>query len=161
MMSYLCRNTEDYKRFTQHIWPIKEPQVQAVIDSSLTEMIWWSTMATDMFKWYGKHYQVLVDSYSGLYEIYYLSDTSIAEITKPKIHCSKKCPSHQGYWYKQLLIEVVIMQIPKGYDHLGLVKHVSRAHLAWWEEIQKKSPSHPSCCRAKFNTMTFRMTVNL
>lgn len=29
----------------------------------------WSTVATDIFDWHGKHYQILVDLYSGWFEI--------------------------------------------------------------------------------------------
>lgn len=32
----------------------------------------WSIVATDMFEWHGKHYQVLVDSYSGWFEVHLL-----------------------------------------------------------------------------------------
>lgn len=49
----------------------------------------WSTVATDMFEWHGKHYQVLVDSYSGWFEIDLLHQlTSSAVISKLKRHFS-------------------------------------------------------------------------
>ena len=49
----------------------------------------WSTVATDIFEWDGKHFQVLVDSYSGWYEIDLLKDiTSATVITKLKRHFS-------------------------------------------------------------------------
>lgn len=49
----------------------------------------WSTVATDMFEWRGQHYQVLVDSYSGWYEIDRLRDiTSSTVIKKLKRHFS-------------------------------------------------------------------------
>ena len=49
----------------------------------------WSTVATDIFEWDGKHFQVLVDSYSGWYEIDFLKDiTSATVITKLKRHFS-------------------------------------------------------------------------
>ncbi|XP_038151255.1 uncharacterized protein K02A2.6-like [Cyprinodon tularosa] len=49
----------------------------------------WSTVAADIFDWHGKHYQVLVDSYSGWFEVDLLHDmTSAAVITKIKRHFS-------------------------------------------------------------------------
>lgn len=49
----------------------------------------WSTVATDIFEWRGKHYQVLVDSYSGWFEIDLLHGiTSSAVISKLKRHFS-------------------------------------------------------------------------
>ena len=36
----------------------------------------WSTVATDIFDWRGKRYQVLVDSYSGWFEIDLPHDTT-------------------------------------------------------------------------------------
>lgn len=49
----------------------------------------WSTVATDIFDWHGKHYQVLVDSYSGWFEIDLLHNiTSSAVISKLKRHFS-------------------------------------------------------------------------
>lgn len=49
----------------------------------------WSTVATDIFDWHGKHYQVLVDSYSGWFEIDFLPDiTSSTVITKLMRHFS-------------------------------------------------------------------------
>lgn len=49
----------------------------------------WSTVATDIFEWDGKHFQVLVDSYSNWYEIDLLKDiTSTTVITKLKRHFS-------------------------------------------------------------------------
>uniref|UniRef100_A0A8C5HEF5 Gypsy retrotransposon integrase-like protein 1 n=1 Tax=Gouania willdenowi TaxID=441366 RepID=A0A8C5HEF5_GOUWI len=49
----------------------------------------WSTVAADIFDWHGKHYHVLVDSYSGWFEIDLLRDiTSAAVITKLKRHFS-------------------------------------------------------------------------
>ena len=49
----------------------------------------WSTVATDIFEWHGKRYQVLVDSYSGWFEIDRLRDvTSSTVITKLKRHFS-------------------------------------------------------------------------
>lgn len=49
----------------------------------------WSTVATDMFEWRGQNYMVLVDSYSGWYEIDLLRDTtSSAVIRKLKRHFS-------------------------------------------------------------------------
>lgn len=54
----------------------------------------WSTVATDMFEWNGQHYLVLVDSYSGWFEIDLLRDmTSATVITKLKRHFSVHgCP---------------------------------------------------------------------
>ncbi len=49
----------------------------------------WSTVATDMFKWRGQNYLVLVDSYSGWYEIDLLRGTTYsAVIGKLKRHFS-------------------------------------------------------------------------
>ncbi|KAK5868037.1 hypothetical protein PBY51_012484 [Eleginops maclovinus] len=49
----------------------------------------WSTLATDIFEWHGKRYLVLVDSYSGWFEIDLLRDvTSSTVITKLKRHFS-------------------------------------------------------------------------
>lgn len=49
----------------------------------------WSTVAADIFDWHGKHYQVLVDSYSGWFEVDLLRDlTSAAVISKLKRHFS-------------------------------------------------------------------------
>ena len=49
----------------------------------------WSTVATDIFQWHGPQYQVLVDSFSGWYEMDLLLDaTSAAVITKLKRHFS-------------------------------------------------------------------------
>lgn len=49
----------------------------------------WSTVATDIFEWSGQHYLVLVDSYSGWFEIDLLHDLSSSTvITKLKRHFS-------------------------------------------------------------------------
>lgn len=49
----------------------------------------WSTVAADIFEWDGKHFQVLVDSYSSWYEIDLLKDiTSTTVLTKLKRHFS-------------------------------------------------------------------------
>nr|XP_061787661.1 uncharacterized protein K02A2.6-like [Nerophis lumbriciformis] len=49
----------------------------------------WSTVATDIFEWRGQHYQVLVDSYSGWFEIDLLQNiTATAVISKLKRHFS-------------------------------------------------------------------------
>lgn len=49
----------------------------------------WSTVATDVFEWHGQQYMVLVDSYSGWFEIDLLRNTSSAAvITKLKRHFS-------------------------------------------------------------------------
>lgn len=49
----------------------------------------WSIVATDLFEWNGQHYLVLVDSYSGSFEIDLLRNlTSTAVITKLKRHFS-------------------------------------------------------------------------
>ena len=49
----------------------------------------WSTVATDIFDWHNKQYLVLVDSYSGWYEIDLLRDlTSATVIAKLKRHFS-------------------------------------------------------------------------
>lgn len=49
----------------------------------------WSTVATDVFEWHGQQYMVLVDSYSGWFEIDLLNKTSSAAvITKLKRHFS-------------------------------------------------------------------------
>lgn len=49
----------------------------------------WSIVATDILEWNGKRYQVLVDSYSGWYEVDLLKDlTSTSVITKLKRHFS-------------------------------------------------------------------------
>ncbi|KAA0722308.1 Retrovirus-related Pol polyprotein from transposon opus [Triplophysa tibetana] len=49
----------------------------------------WSTVAMDMFEWQGKQYQVLVDSYSGWYEIALFHDaTTCTVIKKLKKHFS-------------------------------------------------------------------------
>jgi len=47
----------------------------------------WSSVATDIFEWKGQHYLVLVDSYSGWFEIELLRDLSSSTvITKLKRH---------------------------------------------------------------------------
>uniref|UniRef100_A0A3B3C2B3 Gypsy retrotransposon integrase-like protein 1 n=1 Tax=Oryzias melastigma TaxID=30732 RepID=A0A3B3C2B3_ORYME len=47
----------------------------------------WSTVAADIFEWHGKHYQVLVDSYSGWFEVDLMSDLkSSTAICKLKRH---------------------------------------------------------------------------
>lgn len=49
----------------------------------------WSTVVTYMFEWHGQNYLVLVDSYSGWYEIDLLREiTSSAVIKKLKRHFS-------------------------------------------------------------------------
>lgn len=55
----------------------------------------WSTVATDIFEWDGKHFQVLVDSYSSWYEIDLLKDiTSTTVLTKLKRHFSVQGSPH-------------------------------------------------------------------
>ncbi|KAL7890392.1 hypothetical protein AOLI_G00026500 [Acnodon oligacanthus] len=60
----------------------------------------WSMVAKDILEWHGKHYQVLVDSYSGWFEIDLLRDmTSSAVIFKLKRHFSvhaQSFPSQTG-----------------------------------------------------------------
>lgn len=49
----------------------------------------WSTVATDVFEWQGKQYMVLVDSYSGWFEVDLLRNVSSkAVISKLKCHYS-------------------------------------------------------------------------
>ena len=42
----------------------------------------WSIMATDLFEWHGEQYSILVDSYSGWYEIDKLTNTTSAKVIK-------------------------------------------------------------------------------
>lgn len=56
----------------------------------------WSTVATDIFEWNGQHYLVLVDSYSGWFEIDLLRDLSSSTvITKLKRHFSVHGSPHK------------------------------------------------------------------
>lgn len=58
----------------------------------------WSTVAADIFDWHGKHYQVLVDSYSGWFEVDLLHEmTSTAVISKLKRHFSVHGVPHALY----------------------------------------------------------------
>ncbi|KAL7865172.1 hypothetical protein SRHO_G00104190 [Serrasalmus rhombeus] len=72
----VCNSTKSHQQ--------KEPlQLHAIPDLP------WSIVATDIFEWHGKHYQVLVDSYSGWFEIDLLRDmTSSTVISKLKRHFS-------------------------------------------------------------------------
>ncbi|KAJ8349022.1 hypothetical protein SKAU_G00276110 [Synaphobranchus kaupii] len=56
----------------------------------------WSTVATDIFEWNGQHYLVLVDSYSGWFEIDLLRNmTCTTVITKLKWHFSVHGSPHK------------------------------------------------------------------
>ena len=72
----VCNSTKSHQR--------KEPlQLHPVPDLP------WSTVSADILDWHGKHYQVLVDSYSGWFELDLLRDlTSSAVISKLKRHFS-------------------------------------------------------------------------
>ena len=72
----VCNSTKSHQR--------KEPlQLHPVPDLP------WSTVAADILDWHGKHYQVLVDSYSGWFEIDLLRNlTSSTVISKLKRHFS-------------------------------------------------------------------------
>ncbi|XP_051984856.1 uncharacterized protein K02A2.6-like [Xyrauchen texanus] len=55
----------------------------------------WSSVATDIFEWNGQHYLVLVDSYSGWFEIDKLHDLSSSTvITKLKRHFAVHASPH-------------------------------------------------------------------
>ena len=72
----VCNSTKPYQQ--------KEPlQLHPVPDLP------WSIVATDIFEWHSQQYLVLVDSYSGWYEIDQLHDANSATvITKLKRHFS-------------------------------------------------------------------------
>ena len=56
----------------------------------------WSTVGTDIFEWNGQHYLVIVDSYSGWFEIDLLRDlTANTVITKLKRHFSVHGSPHK------------------------------------------------------------------
>lgn len=58
----------------------------------------WSSVATDIFEWNGQHYLVLVDSYSGWFEIDLLRDLSSSTvITKLKRHFSVHGSPHKVF----------------------------------------------------------------
>ena len=59
----------------------------------------WSTVATDILKWRGKHYQVVVDSYSGWFKIDLLPNiTTSAVISKLKRCFSVHGVPHTHLW---------------------------------------------------------------
>ncbi|KAL7864418.1 hypothetical protein AOLI_G00158380 [Acnodon oligacanthus] len=67
----------------------KSPQQKEPLQLHAIPDLPWSKVATDIFEWHGKHYQVLVDLYSGWFEIDLLHDmTSSAVISKLKRHFS-------------------------------------------------------------------------
>ena len=85
--------TEATKRRARDIvfWPSMSKDMES--QNPLPDLPW-STVATDIFEWNGQHYLVLVDSYSGWFEIDLLRDmTSTTVITKLKRHFSVHgCP---------------------------------------------------------------------
>lgn len=76
----------------------------------------WSVVAADIFNWHGKHYQVLVDSYSGWFEVDLHSDlTTSTVISKRKRHFSVHGSPHtlltdNGTQYTSLHFKLLAQQ---------------------------------------------------
>lgn len=69
----VCNSTKSHQR--------KEPlQLHPVPDLP------WSKVAADILDWHGKHYQVLVDSYSGWFEVDLLQDLTSSAVISKKPH---------------------------------------------------------------------------
>ncbi|KAL0151738.1 hypothetical protein M9458_052964, partial [Cirrhinus mrigala] len=97
---------------------MKQHQQKETLRQHDTPELPWSVVATDLFEWNGQHYLVLVDSYSGWFEVDLLRNlTSIAVITKLKRHFSVHGSPQKVITDNETVFQSTIQELRK---YLGL-----------------------------------------